>query len=728
MTDISVDALEELGRIKKNIEKSYEYFKKNYDRFNQFRKFVFDTSMDSSTIALYKTLKKPQIEFNILEAYVSRLRGEFSKQEPSIEVMAGDEQPVDPNVIKIVEGHIKHILDEANRQGCEYHTYTDTLSGGFSVLKVWTEYANPRAFNQVIRLGRVYDPVLCGFDPLAREPHKGDGKYCFELYPKTKVDFQREYPDVDIKELTYARAIEGFSWTYRNNKEDIVMLGDYYERVKRKVKLVQLANQQAMTDKEYKEFMLKWQEMDRIEQPPAVIGKRTTEIETIDRYVVIENQIIRKDSTNFSMLPLVFVDGNSVLIRHEISGDVHQMTRPYVYQALGIQKLKNFAGVTLANELENLVQHKFMISQQGLPNQEDFLEAYRNVQQADVLVYNLFDPNRPEVQIPPPEVVNRVPIPPQVMETFSGTDAMTQNILGNFEMDISKLNKSQLSGTAIVESATQNNSAAMPYITSFLQSLSRVAEIIVDLIPKYYKTPRTIPIKRIDGKQEFVRINEQQGQQQQGEQQGQSYNLTYAENALNVHVEAGVNFGVQKSKALAAIIELTQASPIFAQFMSVDGLDILLDNIEIKGIDEIKQRASQFVQQQRQMAQKAAQEPQPGQVKMQTEQMKLQQKQQEIQMEGQIEQLKHQLEQMKLAAQQRKLQVDTQIAVVKAQAEVKSHTIDAAVKVQDMHHKHALERTKMAHTAMKDDQKLRHQEEKHRVQLQQAKQKPRAKA
>ena len=49
-----------------------------------------------------------QLEFNILEAYVSRLLGEFSKQEPSIEVSAENPENADPQTIEVVEQHMRH--------------------------------------------------------------------------------------------------------------------------------------------------------------------------------------------------------------------------------------------------------------------------------------------------------------------------------------------------------------------------------------------------------------------------------------------------------------------------------------------------------------------------------------------------------------------------------------------------------------------------------------------
>ena len=186
---IKQEAHNSLVRIRKNVSTAYVYFKDNYVRYHDFRKYVFRESVNESQKAMLQQLHRPVVEFNILEAYISRLLGEFSKQEPSVVVMADDLSKVDAQTIDIAEGHLRHIIFDANKNGCEYQVYSDLLGGGFSAIKLWTEYANSLSFNQIIKFDRVYDPTLVGFDPLARNPDKSDGRFCFELFPKSKEVF-----------------------------------------------------------------------------------------------------------------------------------------------------------------------------------------------------------------------------------------------------------------------------------------------------------------------------------------------------------------------------------------------------------------------------------------------------------------------------------------------------------------------------------------------------------
>ena len=682
----------QLTRIKKNVRNAHTYFKPNYDRYNEFRRFVFETAITDDDHMVLEALKKPQIEFNILEAYISRLRGEFSKQEPTINVMADDGMQVDSQTINVLEDHMRHIIFEANKNGCEYQVYTDLLSGGFSAIKVWTEYANPMSFNQVIKFDRVYDPTLVGFDPLARAPHKGDGRFCFELFPKSKEEFEQEYPNVDLHNISFRREMEGFNWSYSNNQEDVLLIADYYEKKKKRKKIVQLVNGYIMTMDSYNELVEHWNEAGFIEQVPGIRGKpRWTELETICRYRIIENHVLEYVETDFDQLPIVFVDGNSILLRNGANGAFTQMTRPYVYQARGIQKLKNFAGQTLANELENMVQHKFKVAKESLPDEQSYLDAYTNIQIANTLIYKAFKDNDPKIPVPPPQEINRIPAPPEVTSTFTVTDQMAQSILGSYDASLG-INDNQLSGTAIVEGATQSNAAAMPYVVGFLQALSQVAQVIIKLIPKYYKTPRTIPVVRIDGSRDFQKINQAGG-----------VSMNYDENALSVKVEAGTNFAVQKARALQQLVAMSQASPIFAQFINAKGLKVILDNFEIRGIDELKELADQFMQelaQQQKMAQQQAQmeaQNNPLMIKAQNEKMKIQADLQKAQQDGQLKAASIAVDKqvadtdfLKVVAEMNQSKADLMISHDKAQAEKTRAYVDLAMRATDMHHSHTM--------------------------------------
>jgi Phage P22-like portal protein len=673
---------DQIPRIKSNVRRSYDYFKHNYDRFNEFRRFVFETSLKEEEMTLLMTLSKPQLEFNILEAYISRLLGEFSKQEPDIMVSADDENKADAMTIKLLEQHLRHTFSDSKNDHVRYEVYKDILSGGFSVLKITTDYANPMSFNQVINVNRVFDPTLCGFDQLARETHKGDGNFCFELFPMEKDLFIEAYPDVPVNTLTFTRDFSGFNWSYLNDATPIIMIADYYEKKKKKVKIVQLNDGRVVTQKKYDEMLENWQEFAA---PPQIIGKpRTTEIDTIVRYRMIENRVLEYTETDFTHFPLVFVDGNSILVKLPKNGNVRQVTRPYVYHAKSAQRLKNFAGISLANEIENIVQHKFVIKKEALPKEEDFLAAIKDIQKPSNVIVNAFYEENPDQPIPEPirEII-RVPAPPEVLQGFQTTDGLIQQILGSYDASLG-INNNQLSGIAIVEGATQSNAAAMPYVVGMLQALQRVAQIYVDLFPKYYNSPRTIPIKDEEGKRSYIKINSEDG-----------VPMFYDSNSLNVLVKAGASFQVQKSRTIMMIKEIASMSPLFAQFMAEKGLPFILENMEGRGLDQLKEMVKSWIeemQQQKQM-QMAMQQQQlqnnPVQMKQEIEMHKLQQKGEEMNAKMQMDMAKLQHSIQETLADLEKNELNNSVEMFKTKANIFNNHTELALKKIDLAHRHA---------------------------------------
>lgn len=702
---------DQLKRIKKAVEKAAIYFKPNNLRFHEFQKFVFQTALSPEDEDTLKALGKPVIEFNITNAPISRLCGEFSKQEPSVYVSADDGAQVDPQVIEVVEGHTRHILFEAKKHNTQYNVYRDQLSGGFSDFKVWTEYAHEMSFDQVIRFGRTFEPTLTGFDPMAREVDKSDAEYCFEIFPMPKADFERDYPDVDINEMGFTRLENAFNWSYKMQGDDIVIIVDFYEKKKKRKKIVRLADNKVMTIEDYDKFIQSWMEQGFTEQPPAIVGEpRWTNIQSVCRYRIVETEVLEYKETAFKYLPLVFVDGDSVIIQNGESGSMQQFTKPYVYHAKGIQRLTNFSGQVIGNDFENMVMHKFKVAEESLPDQEEYLQSYKNVQVASVMVYKGYMRNAagqplPDQPLPPPQEIARVPLPQEVLATFNGSMQMLQNILGSYDAALG-INDNQLSGVAIVEGATQSNAAAMPYIVNYMQALNQVAQIIVDLIPKYYVTPRTIPVVGRDGKASYVKINQPGGVQ-----------FNYDENVLQVKVEAGVNSSISKNQAIQQITALMNASPLFAEFINDEGLEELLDNIEFRGADVMKTKVAGWLQKRQQKMAQMAQQPNPQMIAAQAAAQQAQTQAQKVQVDAQGQQVDAQLKAQEILVDKMKADNDrldimvkagesadkVQIAVSKAAAEEARATVDLHIKAMDQHHRHGKDTIELHHKLTKGD-------------------------
>jgi hypothetical protein len=702
MKELAKAHQDKLEEHKKMVEAWHQYFRFNNERFWEFTKFVCASTLSSSDIAALNTLDKPTVEFNILEAMVSRLRADFAKQEPSFEVRAADGVPLEAltpeftRTEQVIESYLRAIFDDATNDGLQSNINSDQLIGGFSVVWVRTDYVNEFSFEQNIIVERVFDPTLTFFDPMARTSHKGDGGYCGMMIPYTKDRFIKEFGEEAAKDIKFNKSdnIQGFNWSYQSQDQDIVLVAYMFEKKFKRTKIVKLSNGHVVPMDHYKELLERW---DIIEQPPVILEERWTQVESIVHYQFCENKELAFMETDYKFLPLIFVDGNSVLVRGDVStaqtgsaadssgGATQQMTRPYVYHAKDAQRSKNFAGQTMMAAIENISQAQFMVSVEAIP--EDYQEAYKNPQQANILVYNAFDDKTGE-RLDAPREVQKIPTPQIVESAFMNANATIQMTLGSYDAQQGIVGDN-LSGKAIMQGAMQSDGAAGPYLINYIKAWNRIGQIVIDLIPKYYRTPRSLPIIGPDGKRSFQIVNNE-------EHEG-NVSMDYDPHSLQIKIEAGVNSAVQKQLALDMIIKMMGSSELFNQFINTMGLEVLLDNMDIRNIDHLKSQAAEFMQQMKQQQEQAAQQPNPVEMEMETikqiEMAKVQQRQQQAEgelsikaAEVAVKQEVADLQYMKLMAEIEEGSVKAMASERKSDAEEARAAVDLALEMAKLHH------------------------------------------
>lgn len=676
---------DELEDIKKDVRESYKYFHDARDYFNRTRRFVLESNLSEKDISNLEDLSRPPLQFNALEAYVSRLLGEFSKQEPAVEVFSQPtDNPPDPDMVENIEGHMRAIFQEFDR----YEIYRDQMTGGYSAIKLVYEYENDNSFDHKILGKRVYDPMLCGWDCIARESHKGDGQYCYEFYPKTEEELKDMGYDVNYNQMISSS--DDIKWCYKVGDKKVILLCDFYKKKRKRIKIYRLSDNSVRTEAEYKKI-LEYYEKNRVEQPPSIVQQRFSMQTTICRYRFIHNQVLQYDETSYPILPIIFVDGNSVLVRKDgENSDVEQIIRAYVHNAQDAQRLKNLSGQQLANSIQTMVEHKMKIALESIP--KGYETAYFDVQYPGNYIFKAYKDGTDQ-QLPSPQEVVKMPLPPEVMNTFMGTDQLMQSILGNYDPQIG-INKKDLSGRAIVEGATQSNAAAMPYIVNLLKSIQHFANGVLDLIPKLYVTPRSIPVITPENKRAFVLINTNNVPQDGKKfKNTKPIRISYNASDLRVSVKAGVNFEVQKQRALDTLLSLAQALPAFASIVNGKGLPILCDNLEIRGADRLKVIAEQQVEQMQaqQQKQQASNQPQfnPEVQKIALQQQKMMLDNQNKQAEIQLKQAQLQNERMKINTDYLSNNQDNAVQVEKMKTERAVHHADLSLRAHDQLHRHA---------------------------------------
>lgn len=640
-----------LPRIKKNVEASRAYFAKNYERFKKNKRFAFVEAMYEEDKEKLKAADIPSLNFNVTEAYISRLRGEFSIMNPAPKIEAADGDSTNP-MPEILTSLYRASLSKSGAENIDNEVLKDLLGGGFSALEVYTDYEHEDTFDQMPMVRRVYDPTLCGFDPYAVLPHKGDGNYCYTLYPKRKEEFEKEF-DVSTDDMSFAKSSDGFNWSYRTNKDEKVLyVCDYYEKKVKQQTLYKLTDGRTVTKSEYEEILDQAEKI--MDVPPQIAvsqkdGKpmeRKSSHTIIMRYQFCGDKVLSKEETDYAYLPIVYFDADSVSI------DGEQIIRSYIYNAIDPQRAKNMAANSFFDEMMNLRRTRTLMSERALPDGDDLQDAWLHPERTyAALVYKDVDPET-GAPIPAPQIFPNAPIPQELYASFEGLDRTIQSTLGAYDAQLG-IQGNDISGKAIIAGATQANSAAKPIMINYIASMNQVLRIFVDLVPKYIVTPRTVPTIAADGTRSYQRVNDPNDPN--------SVDLQYEPNAFNVYIEESVSFEMQKQQALEVMTKMMSAVPALEQLMDGPGLPILLSNLDIKDSDKLQALAEK----QAEAAQQQSQQPQPPnpemidlQLKQQSQQFdqqyksqQLSQKDSELQVQRESNYLKYLSERQKLEAQ-----------------------------------------------------------------------------
>jgi hypothetical protein len=629
--------------IKSNVEDFESFFSRNKETFKNDMLFTFDSTLNSSDVSTLKASNRPVIEMNIVKPFINRLISDFSKQVPDLYVSGSN--MAKPELVKAIEGYVRHKFSQSDFKYKASRVMTDSAGGGWSVLKIKIDYENDSSLQKDIFIDYA-DPTMCGFDPMSKERHKGDGEFCYELIPMTKERVKQDYPDFDFDKANTKSIAGGFKWKASNGSKDIYYFCDYHEKSYKKTMLYHVSDPQdprkltTMTKEEY------FKKYPDVEFAPKIQEKKSRNVCCgLTRYQFIGDQLVAKpEKMKHRCLPLIFVDGRSVTI------DGKQLTESYISDAKDAQRVTNITYSSTMYEVLTMRQADMIIAEDALPEHADFAEAYKDPATArSAFVHKAYDnSDRP---LPEPKIIGRGQINPTIVSITDTQMKNVQNILGSYEAQMGQQNN--LSGKSIVESSINSSASAYPYIESYMESLQQLGKCMIELFPLYFTATRDIPVICGDGVESKITINDSSNQETI---------CDFNPDHMGIKVVAGVNFEVQRQKSLAMLIQLMNSSEGVKHMIESKGLPILFDNVEIRDRSKLVEMSREFMEAREKAA---ANQPNPQQLQMQAMQSKVQSEQAEIklkaqklQLESQEMMMKHEVEMEKVRQAREKLEVD----------------------------------------------------------------------
>lgn len=663
--------------LKDNVNDWFRYFKENNDRFNYFMKFVFKTTITQEMATNLKSLGKPIIEFNGLPAMVSRERSQFVMNTPGFEVslrdgMMYDQIPKEVLSMKdAIEGNIRYAFCNKNNDLLQYNTYTEQLVGGYSAWEMKEQYTGKYSLEKELITVKTIHPTMTGWDPSARLSHKGDGDRAFELVPLKKREFERLHGKYEKNKGFSPRnsGLGDVTWSYRNSNEEFVVVCYYYQKLTKDVKYIQFSNGQLIPKNEVAEYL---EDFDEEDAPIETGNSKIVEEDCIYRYVFSECGIHEYEETTLPMLPYIFVDGSSGFIGDN-GGEHYQVTKSYVKDAEGLQIAKNISGQTLVYDMECLVQSPFMTPWEAIKDLPDnYKGAWLNPQKKSMLVYNSFLKGPDAQQVPMPTQIQKQETPRYVLEMFFNADTMIGVAMGSHQAQLTEQGP-HMSGVAQDKAMMMSSMTAQPYVTSHTAAMERAAQYRLHWMEKNMINPRIIPVITKEGKHDMQPINSEKDSQ--GNPIPDNINLDFKADHFEVSVKPGNNVEAQKELALQSMRDNAQAFPAFAGLVNEEGLEVILNNIEMRDIDVLRAKAPEYQDRVKAAKAQAAQNGPMDPVKAQLQIAQMQTSQKE-----QADQRKYQADMAKVSVSKQ----EADIEAITAMADISSTETQNAIKQEQV--------------------------------------------
>ena len=621
------------------IAKSAE--EKNRERFREDRRFVYDNEAQWADSGRDST--RPTVTVNRIQVFARNIVNEARESPVSIKV-----NPTDGlegrDLADVVAGMIRDVEARSNAADDVYPgAFEDSVTGGFGELRVTVDYESPDSFQQVPTIRRITDPLTVLRDPFYEDPTGADAKWLIVHTRMAKAEFEKRWPDVPVSSI---KGDDAF-WS----DADGVLIAEYFEVVDTEEKLYRLPDDTTV-----------WASEATEEQKASAIEKRTSYRRKV-QWTKIGGAGVLEGPTEFpsKYIPVVRMPGR------EWFEDGKRNTCGACHYAKDAQKIYNYGR---AQQLERL----------ALAPKAPFI-GYAG-QFRDPKWKSMNTKNWPYLEIEPLTIAGTAAPLPQRSQVVGIDPALTEEIqlsideikatTGIFDANLGAQGN-ETSGRAILARQQQGSRANADFVANRNAAVRQVGQILLDIFPRIYDTPRVVRIVGADDGQDMVWIlKEFMGR----DRKKHFYDLSKSK--FDIVLDVGPSYATRRQETAVAMQETLKTMPLVGQVAP----DLVVDSQDWPGKEKLAARlrntpivkSAMTPQEIQELGENGIEQPQQTQLPPE-----LLQRMQELEAEN--EQLKHgaAIEEQKLQLEKYKTDADNatkvQVALIQAHKDLQKQTI-----------------------------------------------------
>lgn len=555
--------------------------------------------------------ERPIYEFNKLRVTVKRIINDMRANRPQGKVRATEDG--DKPTANVFEGLIRNIWANADGDTVIDYAAEYQVGAGMGAWRVTVDYADDEAFDQKIGIDPIRNPFCLYSDPAAQDFLKRDAEDWFLTDKISKAAYEKRWPNKAVVAFDLDSEFDDDDeW----DDDEKVRIGEYWYKEPYTKTLLMLSNGQTINAEEATPEGLAAAGLQVVKQRECHSNKIMMCIASGDAILEGPTEWAGKE------FPFVQIYGEYVVIE----GKVHWfgLTR----FAKDAQRSYNYSRTNAIESVALAPQAKWWATaEQAEGHTNSWAES--NKKNFPFMLYNA----DPKTNGAPPQRMGGADVPVALVQEMQLSSEDIKAVTGIYDASLGAQGN-ETSGRAINARQRQGEIATFNYMDNMAKGIRRTWEILVDLVPKIYDTPRSVRILGVDGAEDYAKVNTMGPD-------GQALN-DLARGKYDVAITVGPSFATLRQEAAEAYGEIASRDP---NVMAAAG-DLIFKAMDLPYSEQIAERIQAMLPPQiQQLIGKGKQMPPEVAAAM----AQVQQQAQQVQQHGQLVQAAQQELQQEMA-------------------------------------------------------------------------------
>lgn len=506
--------------------------------------------------------RRPCLTINRLPQFVRQVTNDQRQNRPSIKVNPTDDKAT-IETAKVFEGIIRHIEYNSNADIAYDTAFEQAAAGGRGYMRVITDYADERSFDQEIFIKRIRNSFSVYLDPSSQEPDGSDANWGFIFETLSRDEFKSTYPDSSLSQMEDWTSIgdQSSGWVSKG----ACRVAEYFYKTFKEITVIRLSNGEVFTSEDLPELR------DELQ----IVAERRSVLPAIKWCKTNGMDILEETDWLGDWIPIIPVLGDE----YDIDGK--RILEGIVRHAKDPQRMYNY-WATSETETIALAPRAPFIGVEGQFEGHESEWKTANTRNHAYLEYKAKS-IAGEPAGPPSRNTFEPPVQAITQARMASADDLKATT-GIYDASLGNRSNEQ-SGIAIQRRNAQAQTTNFHYMDNFSRSHRHLGRIIVDLIPKVYSDPQVIRMIADDGEVQMVAIN------QVFAKNGKTMRHQLNAGKYDVTISSGPSYETKRQEAVASMADLTRSYP---QIMQIAG-DLMVRNMDWPGAQQIADRLKKLL-------------------------------------------------------------------------------------------------------------------------------------